>query len=201
MTLDALRTRLLDADIQYLIRTKARQLSRAGGFGRGDRCDLEQELTLRLLQRLAAYDPEKGSFYCFALVALDRVGKNLLESRNAACRDSSGTVSLHTPVTSPDGDQSRLADQVGDAERDNRRGRFTATEAEARDLASDVRDVLDALPADLRDLADRLVTASRARIVRDTRLPDARVRELFARLRDEFERAGLAAYLDGPRES
>lgn len=200
MTLQSLQDRILDPDIQYLIRTKARQLARANGFRRCDRDDLAQELTLRLLQRLRAYDPAKASFYCFALVVLDRVGKHLIESRSAACRDSSTTTSLQTPVTDHDGDVVSLAVLVGMDERANRTGRFTNTEVETCALSLDVRETLDALPADLRRLARKLVTQSRAAIHRRTGEPESRLREQFVRLREAFEQAGLRIYLDRARD-
>ena len=51
--------------------------------------------------------------------------------------------------------------------------------------------VLASLSDELRDLADRLVTASCSQIIRDTRQPVDRVRGLVAKLREEFENAGL----------
>ena len=128
MTLDHLHSRLLDADIQYLIRAKAGQLATA------------------------------------------------------------------------DGGSSPLADLVGPEERSNRVGRFVAPEDEARELALDVRAVLDGLPARVRKLAGRLATQSRAEIVRSTGQSETRVREAFLRLREAFERAGLDSYLPGARK-
>jgi RNA polymerase sigma-70 factor (ECF subfamily) len=196
---DQLQTRLLDADIRFLIRSKANQLTQANGFSRGDREDLEQELTLRLLQRIKAYDPRKASFYCFALVVLDRVALHIIESRSAACRNSAGTVSLHTRVVSPDGATLALSDLVGPEERSNRVGRFTASEHEARELTLDVRSVVERLPAPLRKLARRLITTNRAEISRNTGQSESELRDQFRRLRTAFEDAGLQSYLPAAR--
>lgn len=200
MTVDSLFTRVLDPDIQFLIRAKARQLVRGVGFRRGDHDDLVQELTLRLLQRVKAYDPARASFYCFALVILDRAGNTLIESRAAACRDSSSTASLQTIVPDPDDAFVPLAALVSSDERSNRTGRFTDSEADARDLSLDVRSALATFPADLRRLARRLVTASRAEIRRRTGESETRQRDQFVRLRDALERAGLRTYRTRARE-
>lgn len=200
MTVESLFTRVLDPDIQFLIRAKARQLARGIGFGRCDREDLAQELTLRLLQRVKAYDPAKASFYCFALVVLDRVGKTLIEARAAACRDSSSTISLQTIVPDPEDDFVPMAALVNTDERSNRTGRFTDSEIDVCDLSLDVQSALANLPAKLRRLASRLVTASRAEIRRRTGESETRQREQFVRLREALKHAGLRIYLTRARE-
>ena len=200
MTVESLFTRVLDPDIQFLIRAKARQLVRGIGFGRCDREDLVQELTLRLLQRVKAYDPAKASFYCFALVVLDRVGKTLIEAREAACRDSSSTISLQTIVSDPEDDFVPMAALVSTDERSNRTGRFTDSEIDACDLSLNVQSALATLPAKLRRLARRLVTASRAEIRRQTGESETRQHEQFVRLRAALEHAGLRIYLTRARE-
>ncbi|CAN5469256.1 hypothetical protein BH11PLA2_BH11PLA2_21050 [soil metagenome] len=200
MTLEQLQSRLLDPDIRYLIRSKANQLTQANGFSRSDREDLEQELTLRLLQRIKAFDPARASFYCFALVVLERVAIHLIESRTAACRNSSGIVSLQTRVVSSDGATLPLSDLVGPNERSNRVGRFTASEDEARELTLDVLGVVATLPAPLRKLARQLITANRAEILRSTSQSETELRDQYRRLRTAFEDAGLQSYLPAARK-
>lgn len=194
MTLELLHARVLDNDIQYLIRTKARQLCRVPGINRDEREDLEQELTLRLLRKLQSFNPKKASFYCFAGVVIDRVAKNLLRARFCESQQPAGVVSLQTLVLSPEGATVRFAELVADTERDNRRGRYTATEAERIDLTTDVRAVLATLSPDLRDLAQRLVTSSLRQIACDTGEPWLHLRRRLARLRKVLQCAGLKTY-------
>lgn len=195
MNPELLHTRVLDNDIQYLIRAKARELCRITGIRRDERQDLEQELTLRLLRKLKAFNPQKASFYCFAGVVIDHAAKNLLRSRFRDSQQPPGClISLQTLVQSPEGATIRLAELVGDTERDNRRGRYTATEAELNDLTTDVRAVLARLSPELRDLARRLVTSSVRQIIRETGEPADRVRGRMARLRRVFRSAGLKTY-------
>jgi RNA polymerase sigma-70 factor (ECF subfamily) len=194
MTLEALHSRVLDSDIRYLIRTKARQLSRANGFQDHDRDDLEQELTLRLLQRLKAYDPAKASFYCFAIVVLDRVGKHILESRRAASRDTSTTLSLQMPRPPhprKEDDPTPLDQLIVPSDRANRVGRYTLPEDQLCELVLDVKSVVDTLPDDLRELARDLAVARRSEILRRTGESASHLRERCLRLRAALERAGL----------
>ncbi len=195
MNPELLHARVLDNDIQYLIRVKARELCRVPGIRRDEREDLEQELTLRLLQKLKSFNPKKASFYCFASVVIDRCAKSLLRSRfRESQQPPSSLVSLQTLVVSPEGATVRFAELVRDTERDNRRGRYTATEAELNDLTTDVRAVLAALPTELRELAQRLVTSSVSQIIRETGEPADRVRGRVAWLRRLFWSAGLQTY-------
>lgn len=200
MTIESLQARVLDTDIQFLIRAKARQLTRAKGFRRGDQEDLAQELILRLLQRLKAFDPARASFYCFALVVLDRSALTLLEARTAACRDSSTTLSLQMPDPEVEDDPTPLAQLVGLSDRANRVGRYTLPEDQLRDLVLDERAALDALPPDLGRMARDLTTARRSEIVRRSGEASAKVRERFLRLRESFEQAGLGNDESAERE-
>ena len=191
MTLEQLQSRLLDADIRYLIRTKARQLCRTPGFARHERDDLEQELTLRLLQRLRAFDSAKASFYCFALVVLDRVAIHLREARSAACRSDSGTISLESRVIGSEGKPSSLAALVGDDERSNRVGRYTASQTETIDTSIDVQTVVAELSGHLQELSQQLVTANRTEIAQSTGLPLKDVRRRIRIIGNALEEAGL----------
>jgi RNA polymerase sigma-70 factor, ECF subfamily len=190
MNLDSLHRRVLAPDIQRLIRNRARSLCKTNGFRRQDLDDLVQELTLRLLQRLPAYDPERASLYCFALVVLDRVSKHLIQSRAAGCRDRSSTVSLDTTFVDSDLLPVPLSEQIDADDRGNRTGRFASSETELRDLSLDVRIVLDAAPDRLKRLAEELLTSNRREIARRHRVRPEKLRHWIGQLRAEFEKSG-----------
>ncbi len=194
MNPELLHARVLDNDIQYLIRVKARELCRVPGIRRDEREDLEQELTLRLLRKLKSFNPKKASFYCFVGVVVDHAAKNLLRARFCESQQPGDILSLQMLVQSPDGETVRFAETVGDAERGNRRGRYTITETELIELTMDVRAALATLPPELRDLAQRLVTSSLRQIARDAGRSLKYIRKRFARLREVFGRAGLETY-------
>ena len=69
------------------IKHHARTLCRKEGFVPEDLHDLEQELTIHLWEQLDKFDPSRGKLTTF----VDRVVRNkaadLLEARQAACRD------------------------------------------------------------------------------------------------------------------
>lgn len=200
MPLESLHARVLDPDIQFLIRAKALQLTRARGFRSGDQDDLTQELTLRQLRRLKAYDPAKASFYCFALVVLDRSASSLVEARTAACRNSSTTLSLQMPDPGVEDDPTPLADLIGPSDRANRVGRYTLPEDQLRELVLDVRADLESLPSDLKQLALDLSTAKRSEIVRRSGESRSRLRNRILRLREALEQAGLGPDKSAARE-
>lgn len=191
MTLESLQARVLDSDIQRLILRKAHQLCRRAGFHRGDLDDLVQDLTLRLLERLDAFNPERGSFYCFALVVLDRAAATAATSRAASCRDTSTTMSLESPDPRAEKDATPLGQTVLSTDRENRLGRYSRSDQELRELAIDVRGVLDELPVELRDVAEGLVRHSRYELARRAGVDRKRVLRQALELRIALFRAGL----------
>lgn len=193
MTLESRQARVLDADIQRLILRKAHQLCRRAGFRRGDLDDLVQDLTLRLLERLDAFDPERGSFYCFALVVLDRVAATAATSRAASCRDASTTLSLESPDPRAERDATPLGQSVLSTDRENRLGRYSRSDQELRELAIDVRGVLDGLPVELRDVAEGLVRHSRGDLARRAGVNRKRVLKQALEVRIALFRAGLGS--------
>lgn len=187
-----LSDRLLDDDIQYLIRSKARQLIGRAGFRRSDLADLEQELRLRLFQRLRAYDPAKASFYCFALVVIDRAAKTLLRSQRAACRDRSTTISFDSVWIPSDDGPIPMADSIGSREHDARLGRHASPDS--AEAAIDFERVLGRLTPELRDLAEGLKSDTRAKLVRRFAIPDYAMKTRLRLLREHLTSAGLDIY-------
>lgn len=193
MTLDSLQARVLDADIRQLILRRAHRLCRRAGYRRCDLDDLVQELTLRLLERLDAFDPDRGSFYCFALVVLDRAAATAARSRAAACRDASTTVSFESPDPRANGSAAPVGQSISATDRENRLGRYSRTERELRELAIDVCGVLDELPAELRDVAEGLILNSRCELARRMGVDRKRVLKQALEVRIALFRAGLGS--------
>src|SRR5262249_1034887 len=81
-----------------LIRRKARELVGRAGLTSQDREDLEQELLLRLLERLPAFDAERSAWTTFAALVIRRCAANLLRYRQAEKRDCRTTRSLYRRV-------------------------------------------------------------------------------------------------------
>jgi RNA polymerase sigma-70 factor (ECF subfamily) len=158
-----------------------------------DREDLEQELTAKVLQRLGPLDPRRHH-EALLTVVVERLVANVLRDRRAEKRRVR-VRSLAAPAAAEDG-PNELAAAVGRPEMNARLGVRPRTDEELAQLAADVADVLAALPAELRALAERLKTKSIAEVARDLGVPRTTLYEAIRLLRMRFERAGLKHYLE-----
>lgn len=139
----------LDEYATTYIRLKARKLIGKYGFRESDREDIEQDLTLALLTKLAQFDANKGKFPTFVRLVVERCVVDLIRERKAMARDYRRTESLE-----------ELSEEVGD-------GNLTEPsydDREQHDLAIDLAEALAALPEDLRKIVEYL---------RDTPLTEA----------------------------
>jgi RNA polymerase sigma-70 factor (ECF subfamily) len=185
----------LDRFAQGLIRRKVKQIVGRAGFTPQDREDLEQELQLRLWQRLPAFDPQRGHRYAFLTTVVEHVVANLLRELQAQKRDPRRIQSLHERIQTSDQGPSERATTIGQEEYDAWRGRSPRGNAELAQLAHDVAAVLAQLPAELRDLAERLQYQSLAQIARETGAPRTTLYTPLRQLRQRFEKARLQDYL------
>jgi RNA polymerase sigma-70 factor, ECF subfamily len=186
----------LDRFARGIIRNKARQLIGQAGFTPSDREDIEQSLTLHLLQRLDAFDPTRRHRNVFVTTVIERRVANLLRDRKAALRDPSRVVSLDAPGTTTDGSPTSLADGVKQADHDARHLRRSRDEHELAQLALDLATVMEKWPEDLRDLAQRLMSKSTAEVARDLQVPRTTLYESIKEIRRRFDDAGLRGYLE-----
>jgi RNA polymerase sigma factor (sigma-70 family) len=174
---------VLQGFARSIIRRKARLIARCDGFTARDLRDIEQELFLRLLQGLAQFDPEQGHINVFITTVVERSVAMLLRERWAKKRDTTGIRSLDTPAA--DGGGATDLPDLRDGGRD----------AERFDLAHDLAEVLAGLPAELRDLAERLKVQTVSQAARDLNVPRTTLLRQVERLRRCFEDAGLRIYL------
>src|SRR5262249_17337721 len=149
------------------------------GFTAHDVRDIEQELLLRLLQSLPQFDPEQAHINVFITTVVGRSVAMLLRERRAKKRGA-GVPSLDAPAahrqpTEPPAHRDSGADRI--------------------DLLTDLAAVLAALPADLRDLAERLKVQTVSQAARDLNVPRTTLLRQVERLRRCFEDAGLRIYL------
>jgi RNA polymerase sigma-70 factor (ECF subfamily) len=184
----------IDQVVRALIRRKANQLIGRAGLTRQDREDLEQELLRLLLQRLSTIDQQRARTSAFLATVIERLASNLLRDRRAAKRDGRRTSSLNVPASGEDA-PAELVDTITRREQEARRGRHPRGDEELAQLASDVAEVLAGLPADLRALAERLMSQSVSQAARELGVARTSLYGDIRRLRRRFERAGLKDYL------
>jgi hypothetical protein len=165
------------------------------GFTPSDRDVIEQELSLKLLKQLEAFDPGEAHWHVFVTTVVERHAANLLRDKRAEKRDHRLATSLHVLIETGDNGPVELAETVGRQEQEARLGRDSRSDEERAQLAGDVADVLAGLPPDLRDVAERLKHDSVSAVARDLGLPRTTLLRRMEHLRRAFEGAGLRDYL------
>lgn len=189
----------LDDYAVKLIRHKARQLVGRAGFVEADRADIEQEMALDLLRRLPRFDPARAARNTFIARIVEHRVATLVEAQKAGIRDYRRVAGSLDDRRPGDGGASDDGPPVLD-QHEYRRAVLAGAfrDQEQRDLRRDLQRVVADLPADLRDLCERLQGATVSEVSRETGVPRSTLYDAIGKLRDRFDAAGLAAYLDAP---
>ena len=179
------------------IHHKARQLVGQAGYTEDDVEDIEQDLTLDLLERLPKFDPAKATFNTFVAQVVARKCCNLVRYRQAEMRDHRREeCSLNDEIDDGEGGQVEHVATISQDEHDLRIGKYNRPAEERTDLQLDIAAALDDLPADLRQVAEMLPTMSIAQVARELGIPYSTFYDShLARLRKAFEKRGLGDYL------
>lgn len=165
------------------------------GYTRQDQEDLEQELLARLLQGLQSFDPDVAHFKSFVTAIVERSVATLLRDKQAEKRDHRRIGSLHVLIEVTQDGPTELGETVGEREFNARRCSDPRGADDLAQLTSDLAEFVAALPAELRELAERLKTQSISAIAREVGVPRTTLNDTVRRLRQRFEQAGLRDYL------
>ncbi|MCP4594528.1 MAG: sigma-70 family RNA polymerase sigma factor, partial [bacterium] len=179
------------------IRRKARQLIGKYGFTRTDCEDLQQGMTLDLLERLPKFDPNKAAHSTFVARVIERKISDLIRYRMQEKRDyRREACSVNESVEDGNGGKVERAQTISQDQQDPRTGKCRRPKAERIDMRLDVSFVISELPAELRLLAERLMAHSIAEVARELGVPRYVIYASgIARLREVFEDKGLQEYL------
>jgi RNA polymerase sigma factor (sigma-70 family) len=179
------------------IRNSTRRLVGMAGITDEDLKDLRQDIWVDLIRRLPRYRPDRGTRQAFiARVIRNRIA-SILKSRTAAKRGGGKpALSLNWESFDESGDpvelhESLSADHYLRLTRGVRR-----SEEERRDLALDVRKVVERLPPHHRVLCLLLIDHDVCNIANVVGIPRSTLRDLIKRLRSLCHDAGLADYCD-----
>ena len=178
----------IDRFAKGIICRKARQIIGRAGFTAQDRDDIEQELVLRLLQRLPKFDPAKSHRNVFVTTVIERSVASILRDRQAEKRDHRRVTSLNVMIDINDEGPVEMSETISE---DARRPGPDRTAEELTQLRVDVAEVVDDLPPRLRDLAERLKVGSKSEVARDLGLPPTTILRWLERLRRGSEKADL----------
>jgi len=176
-----------DEYVARLIEVKARQLVGQAGFTESDRKDLEQELTLHLLEHLPEYDPRRSSRHTFIARLVEHKMASLLRYRLAGKRDPARVErSLDEPVTDAAGAQVDTASTMPGPE---------GEPGTVQDAAIDLADAVLQLPPHLRALCERIPEATMQEIADELGVTRRTVYRWIDEIRSRFEDAGLDDYI------
>ncbi|HIK93833.1 MAG TPA: sigma-70 family RNA polymerase sigma factor [Planctomycetes bacterium] len=178
-----------------IVKRKVRQIVGRAGYTRQDKEDLEQELLTRLLQGLKSFDPDVAHRKSFVTAIVERAVATILRDAEAQKRDHRRISSLQRLVDLTDEGPTELAETIGDREYNGRRCRDPRSDEDLSQLVTDLAEVIDSMPGELRDLAERMKTQSISAIAREIGVPRTTLNDAVRRLRQRFEQTGLRDYL------
>lgn len=179
-----------------IIKYKARQLVGRVGFTESDRQDLEQEMVFDLLRRLPKFKPERAQRNTFIARVVEHKVATIIEAQKAGMRDYRlCPCSLNDRFENEEGGSVERIDTINQDDYLQRTGNLSRPISDLRGLSIDVRNAVEKLPPELRDLCKRLQVESVTEISRDTGIPRGTIYESIKKLRTLFEDAGLKDYL------
>ena len=186
----------IDEYAVQIIKFKAKQLVGRVGLTDSDREDLEQEMILDLLQRLPKYNPDRAQRNTFIARVVEHKIATIIEARKAGLRDYRlCNCSLNEHLEDEEGGSVERMETIDQEDYLRLTGKLSRSTAELRDLSIDVRQAIEKLPPELRELCRRLDTDTVTEISRDTGIPRGTIYESIKKLRAIFEDAGLRDYL------
>lgn len=178
-----------------IVKRKVKQIIGRAGYTRQDKEDLEQELLTRLLQGLKSFDPDVAHRKSFVTAIVERSVASIIRDAEAQKRDHRRIGSLQLLVEVTEEGPTELAETISDREYNGRRCRDPRSDEDLAQLVTDLADVIDSLPDELRDLAERMKTQSISAIAREIGVPRTTLNDTVRRLRQRFEAAGLRDYV------
>ncbi len=186
------RDAVITAYAKSLIKLKAQQLVRRPGFSRTDQEDLEQQLTLYLLQKAHHFDPTRASVNTFSDRVIRSAVAMILRDRRRLKRAAGfAAQSLDLKIEGADGATVTLGQTLSQTDAGRRTGTASRDSALDHDTVTDVGDVLKRVPPRLRDIAQRLKHKPPGAVARDLGISRRQIRKAMDELRQRFEDAGL----------
>jgi RNA polymerase sigma-70 factor, ECF subfamily len=182
-----------DPYLRRLVVCQARKLLGKAGLNESDIDDLVQEIWSDLVQRLPGFDPRRSQHRTFCSRLVDHKASNVLRDRRAKRRDSRRCWSLNTPLM--DGDDRDHADLLASDVHGGRTGCVRRSDAEQADLAADIANIMAKMPAELRDLCQRLQNQPLTAIAQEVGIPRTTLQESTKKIRRYFEDAGMKDYV------
>ncbi|MFM9065116.1 MAG: hypothetical protein ACKOOI_19070, partial [Pirellula sp.] len=132
----------------------------------------------------------------FVTAVVERYVANILRDKSADTRDHCRIRSLTVRIDLGEEGHTELSELIGEAEQDARLGRRRRSEQELYELVSDMKALIDKLPADWQRLLELRNQMTMAEIATLMNVPRTTLNEWMKRIRDRFEEEGFQKYLD-----
>ena len=182
-----------NAKVSFLIRRKARKLSRSRGFSRSDQPDIEQEFSLLLHKQSARFDPARAKAETFASRIIDNRARSLLrEARTQKCGFGL-TQYLSDVVGHETGTPVLLEATVDDSAGRRHTGQRQRSQTELAQLKLDLSDANKTLAYPAKDLAALMSHVSQFAAAEVLGISRRQAAALVAKLRALYEERGLSA--------
>ncbi|MCE9530363.1 MAG: hypothetical protein K8T89_04410 [Planctomycetes bacterium] len=183
---------IIDGFAQRLIRRKARRLAGRYGFSRSDREDLEQELSLFLVDKLRELDRIIANREAFLTTMLNRFVATLVRKNRSQRWCRRRELSLSIGVPDEEGQLVPWERLLSEEDNQARPGHEPLPESERQDLQIDTASVIANMPPRLRRLCRLLRENSVTDCARKLHIPRTTLNDHIRELRPYFEKAGLA---------
>ena len=181
--------------ITRLIDRVARRLVYQKGLTRDDVPDIKQDMWLDLLERLPGYRPDLGHYRAFVSRVVKNKAASILESRAASKRGNGRPCrSLSEEFEDEDGEETEFQETISVDDYLRRTRGTIRTEEERLDLAGDIRQLLDQLPAHHRVVCLLLIDRDVTDIANVVGVPRSTLRDAIKRLQRLGEKSGLKDY-------
>lgn len=182
----------------------ARQISRVvprlvgkAGIRYDDLPDLQQELWTDLQERFPDYRPDRGHIRAFIVRVIKNKVASILKARAAAKRGNGcPCLSLDREFEDDDGEVTKFHETISLDDYLSRTRGTVRSEEERRDLALDVRNMVNKLPPHQRVVCLLLIDRDVTDVSELMGLPRSTLRDSIKRLRQIAEKAGLRKYFE-----
>ena len=174
----------IDPLVVLIATSTARKAAGKGSMGNDDLPDLEQELILAGLKALESFDPTKGEKGALVKTAVTRRLFTLYSYRNGNSRDYRKTLSLNQEICQDGDDFATLLDMVAS------NGMISPATSEQINpydqtfFNTDIRQIISALPAELRAIGKDIQTMSVREVAEKHNLSVGTVERRIAELRN-----------------
>jgi RNA polymerase sigma factor (sigma-70 family) len=182
VTIAANSYRHFDPTTEKLIKATANRLARVIGQARLNEDDLQQELSVHLLEQAGKFDASRAGWITFVTQVVRRKGVSILRHHHAQRRDSRITKSL---------------DHMTDQQQGNRfepTAKCQTPHVASPDLCLDMAQALESLDSDARPMTELLKHESVAEVARRLGLTRSEERTERLRIHELLTRLGLNVY-------